>query len=248
MSIYRFVFIALLSASSFTLAGTCSECSCTWPGPVCSCKDTFCSDSGPGGSSGGVKKVIYDVKEKDLNKVFSGFQIGVNNDVNAWVIASNRWANDNLKRAGYPSFEIGNDRVRGVITTTRSKWRDFSEKDLNAVEPNFKIGEINDPVVWARAANRAAHKKGYACGFPTFEIGTNRVRGVHMMHKNFAKFSDVTEKNLNAVDPEFKIGVDNSFEIWTRAINRFAVSKKKCRAGIPTYEIGVNRVRGMCCL
>lgn len=190
------------------------------------------------------QKLTYkDVGEQELNQVYSDFEIGVTNSEPVWVRAVNRWAN---KRGfnGYPNFEIGKNRVRGIQLLKEATYIDISQTELNDVLPEFKLNSENDPIVWHRAINRWANKRGLA-GIPTFEIGKEYVRGAIMV-KDFVYF-DVTEEELNSVEPKFIIGETNSYEIWARASNRLA-NKKGYYFGFSNFEIGKDRVRGIHCV
>lgn len=163
-------------------------------------------------------------------------------DIPSFVRAVNRYANKKHNAIGRPAFEkdVNGDNIIYVIAP--HLWKDVNENQLHAKDNRLILGHNGeDPKAWHRATNRLASEGGFA-GLPTFEIGANRVHGVHYV--NPFKIEDVSEEALNSVDPSFKVGIENSYAIWARAANRYA-QKNGFIIGIPNFEIGENRVRGV---
>ncbi len=185
------------------------------------------------------------VSEVELNKAYPNFVIGKRNSLKTLAIASNLWANKKYNVAGFPDFEITPNNEYGVFVFYGGfGFHDIPESTLHHVENRFLIGKENSRVTWARAVHRYAQKNKYDVGIPTFEIGSNGVRGAQICQSARNKWVDVSEAELARFEPNFKIGQDNDFDIWFRASNRWA-RHKRYSMGLPTFEIGENRVRGV---
>jgi len=183
------------------------------------------------------------------------------------IRACGGWASATLGRVGYPSFEVidgktfvlsgkwlGNPPRGGGPTPVKQTWYDVPTHQIKAAEPRFDPEDLTDKclLAWARGVNRVAdaglHPAGN-CAFITGD-GNAQVRGSHGLVN---QFYDIPETDLIRLDGDFRAGVENSFQVWTRAIFRWGNDPRRARTGswpnskswaFPNYEIGQGRVHG----
>ena len=184
------------------------------------------------------------------------------------IIASNRWANSVHKEVGYPNFIINNNIVQvmcfydfvvdGRIGRRGNTFYDIRVTELEKYNSDFNRNDFtNEGIIhWARATNRFADAGKFPYGnfaIITGEVageGNNQVRGAHGLRmapkgkehqiNDDGRYIEISEETLAFHDSEFKMGIDNRFDIWTRAVFK----SQKGATVFPNYEIGPNRVYG----
>lgn len=150
-----------------------------------------------------------------------------NGYVTATISSANLYAGKSGS-AAYPSFGESRPEVTALLIIENRRTADIKS------ELTKSDSSTNDLRTYHTRVSEWG-KRNHLIAFPTFVGYPEKFEACLLEPSSNSSFGEIEEEALSRVEPAFKIGVVNPYQIWARAVNNWALSRGYI-GGIATFS------------